>query len=1083
MIHSLIRRISVFLFLALIAGSAHAQTERMEASSTALQNDMFDFISINNVLMWMSNNGSMSHDPSTDKAGSEWPATSGKHVIFTDGLVFGGTIAGNIRVGGTTYRNGLQAGKILPSGVATDPADPRYRIYKARKMTTAEYALLSAADQQRFRQDFLQWPVEDGAPWTDMNKNGIYEPDFDDWLNRGSGSSSDTPWFIGDEVLWFVSNDLNATRTLNLYGSAPMGIEVHTLVWGYKSGGPLTNCVFVKHTLINKGADNIDNFYAAKWADTDLGDGLDDCIGIDTVLQCGYVYNGKARDEQYTDPPAAGYVLLQGLVAPASPGDTARFNFGMRTGFRNLRLSAFTFYLNGTAPYFDPDPGKPSGSAQMYNNFRGRLYSGAPMVDPTTGMATMFALSGDPIARSGWIDGELVQPGDRRLLMAHGPVQFAKGDTQEVVFALLVSQGSTNIGSVAALRNDARLIHSQFSQQPLVRRIPTVTYDVSYPGPNAARISLYAIVPEAVSVSGVLRRGSGPDLSLFALYDDGLHHDGASGDGIFGGDWDTTRLLEGVDCYIRARYSDGNPVDWPAGACIPLAGPVHTALHAIESDHLNYDHEANPGENIRFTVDLENGTPFIIDSWKIVDNGFHSEFPGTILLNEAIAPAGVAFRAYDAGDRNTYLTFDVPAAQPGGSAIKLPLTIYDSHNNCWRDSVMIQVKDFAGQPADYPAVHAKGPCTGNFYWRIVDRSVLQDHTYRITIDGTDTSSQRNVRITDLTAQTTLLPKQPLPDFHAHAFPVTDGWKLVGGYLQSYPWDENHLTEPHTNVTYVPDGHRWLTAVNYNGGFIPGTMFWGSKLTVFDMLPVKLVFDRNKTQKAYNYLRGGSPNYGCTGYFDIPVQAFDMSDSANPRRINLAFVEQKGNASNDNTWMPTTSNGDREYLLVFKSDYTSTPDTQYSNRKINFDAVNMDVLYAAWFVKTSATATFQDGDYFMIRQDITVTSRDTFYINPLGPINDFHRETIPDAISLRANYPNPFGAGSTIIPFDLPSRTHATLKVYDALGRLAATLLDETLDAGHHERAFKPASRLRSGYYTAELTAGGIRKTIRMLLIK
>jgi hypothetical protein len=1084
MIRCILRLISCLLGLVLIAGSAQAQRKGSPPPPATVTNDHFDFISINNVLMWMSNNGCMSHDPRTDGSGCEWPVSSGKHVIFAEGLVFGGTVSGEVRVGGATYRNGLQAGKILPTGVAADPSDPRYRIYKARKMNAADYALLSSADQQRIKEDFLRWPVEDGAPWTDKNSNGVYEPDFYDWLNLGDNSTSDTPWFIGDEVLWFVSNDMDASRTSNLYGSAPMRIEIQTLVWAYKSGGPLANSVFVKHKLINRSTSNIDNFYIAKWSDPDIGDGYDDCIGMDTALQCGFAYNGRSHDAIYPDPPAAGYVLLQTPVVPASPADTARVNFGTRAGFRNLSLSTFNFWVNTVAPYLDPTLGSPVGAQELYNNFRGLTSAGNSLIDPVTGKSTKITLAGDPITRTGWVDGVYLLPDDRRFLMVNGPLQFARGDTQEVVYALVVSQGSTNIRSVAALRDDARLVRLSFSQMPLVRRIPTVTCDVSYPGPNAARISIDAIVPEAISVSGVLRRGAGPDLSLFALYDDGLHRDGAAGDGIFGGDWDTTRLLEGVDCYIRARYSGGNPVDWPAGACIPLAGPVHTTLHAIESDHLNYDHEANPGENIRFSVDLANQTPFTIGQWRIVDNGFGTTPPGRIVLPDAIAPSGVSFRAYDASNPDTYLSFDVPASAQTGSGIYLPLLIFDSHNNCWRDSVLVQVKAPATQPVDYPAVHAEGPCTGNYRWRIVDRNALQNHTYKITIEGADSAVQRYATIQDLNSRQTLVSQQPLPDMYAHEFPTVDGWRLVGGYLLSYPWDENRMTEQYTSADYIPANHEWLYSYFYtNDGFVPGEMFLGSRLTMFDAVPVKLVFDRNRTQKAYNYLRGAVPNFGCVGYFDIPVQAFDMSDSAHPRQINLAFVEQKNSAANDNTWMPTTTGSDREYLFVLESDYSPTAQPEYLDKKINVDAVDMDILYGGWFVKYSSSSTFQDGDYFMIRQVITVSNRDVFYINPLGPVNGIRKETIPDAISLGANYPNPFGAAATTIPFDLPSRTHATLKVYDALGRLAATLLDETLNAGYHERTFKPAPRLRSGCYTAELTAGGIRKTIRMLLIK
>src|SRR5512143_1219783 len=75
-------------------------------------NDLTDFISINNVLMYMSNNGNMAYNPVASGNGFIFPKGSGKSVIFEDGFIWGGTVSGELRVGGSTYRQGLQAGPI-----------------------------------------------------------------------------------------------------------------------------------------------------------------------------------------------------------------------------------------------------------------------------------------------------------------------------------------------------------------------------------------------------------------------------------------------------------------------------------------------------------------------------------------------------------------------------------------------------------------------------------------------------------------------------------------------------------------------------------------------------------------------------------------------------------------------------------------------------------------------------------------------------------------------------------------------------------------------------------------------------------
>jgi len=93
-----------------------------------------------------------------------------------------------------------------------------------------------------------------------------------------------------------------------------------------------------------------------------------------------------------------------------------------------------------------------------------------------------------------------------------------------------------------------------------------------------------------------------------------------------------------------------------------------------------------------------------------------------------------------------------------------------------------------------------------------------------------------------------------------------------------------------------------------------------------------------------------------------------------------------------------------------------------------------------------------------------------------------RVSIPDGYVLNDNYPNPFNP-STIISFEIPAATKATLKVYDMLGRVVATLVDGNLTSGSYNYTFN-ATNLSSGVYLYELTtATGVRLTNKMTLIK
>jgi hypothetical protein len=91
-------------------------------------------------------------------------------------------------------------------------------------------------------------------------------------------------------------------------------------------------------------------------------------------------------------------------------------------------------------------------------------------------------------------------------------------------------------------------------------------------------------------------------------------------------------------------------------------------------------------------------------------------------------------------------------------------------------------------------------------------------------------------------------------------------------------------------------------------------------------------------------------------------------------------------------------------------------------------------------------------------------------------------SVPKIFALEQNYPNPFNP-STTIGFTLNVSGHTTLKIYDAVGREVATLVNEDLEAGvYHHRAFD-ASRLASGMYLARLVSGDKIQIRRMVLIK
>jgi hypothetical protein len=89
--------------------------------------------------------------------------------------------------------------------------------------------------------------------------------------------------------------------------------------------------------------------------------------------------------------------------------------------------------------------------------------------------------------------------------------------------------------------------------------------------------------------------------------------------------------------------------------------------------------------------------------------------------------------------------------------------------------------------------------------------------------------------------------------------------------------------------------------------------------------------------------------------------------------------------------------------------------------------------------------------------------------------------VPAAYRLEQNYPNPFNPGTTIA-FHVARAGQVRLRVYDITGREVATLANDVMQPGSYEARFD-GSRLASGIYFYQLSAGSFVETRKMMLVK
>jgi serine protease AprX len=102
---------------------------------------------------------------------------------------------------------------------------------------------------------------------------------------------------------------------------------------------------------------------------------------------------------------------------------------------------------------------------------------------------------------------------------------------------------------------------------------------------------------------------------------------------------------------------------------------------------------------------------------------------------------------------------------------------------------------------------------------------------------------------------------------------------------------------------------------------------------------------------------------------------------------------------------------------------------------------------------------------------------------ISGINENSNSEMPTQFNLSQNYPNPFNP-STVISYQLFSRSKVSLKVYDILGREVATLVNEEQQPGVYNSKFSILnSQLSSGIYFYRLQTKDYSATKKMILLK
>src|SRR4030095_3988652 len=175
--------------------------------------------------------------------------------------------------------------------------------------------------------DWNHWGdmVSFGAPFVDINNNGIYEPMVDQPGMKGAKQTIFVCLADANPLTHFSSEGFGGN-------TVPLGAEYHLTVWGYNSA-PYQDMMFLRWVVINKSTNAWDSTILSIVSDPDLGSSDDDYIGCDSARNLGYCYNGDNRDGD-------GGTNTYGINPPAVG------NLFMNCFNANSTLTSFDFFMN-----------------------------------------------------------------------------------------------------------------------------------------------------------------------------------------------------------------------------------------------------------------------------------------------------------------------------------------------------------------------------------------------------------------------------------------------------------------------------------------------------------------------------------------------------------------------------------------------------------------------------------------------------------------------------------------------------------------------------------------------------------------
>jgi hypothetical protein len=1038
---------------------------------------------VNNITSWISviaSPGGLGWPPLIRNSwNGTFPRGSGVGMIYREGLMIGGLVNDGslpvLRAQGVFYRTSMIPGKIIAQGQAENPSDPNVRrVWRVRpdyktadlRADAAEFFQKPlkdvtdadvAAVRQQYENDWMDWPASKGAPWYTTTGPDAYQ------VKYGPGFDPNNPNHVpgipgAHQTVWTVANDLNSDIGIQVFGSPSIGLELQVTEWAYSVSNPLNNIIFQQFRIIYKGTatsnpgSRIDSMYIVKWSDPDLGNYSDDLAGCDSVLGLGFVYNANTVDAEYQalgyPAPAVGFDFLQGpAYYTGNPNDSAVIGLKWRKGYKywsENALSAFVFFAAGTGI------SDPTNQYEWYNLMRAGLPRPAyPDYRPfwtafRDGYPTRYAVAGDPVTRTGWIDGREIPPGDRRIVLVTGPFSMSLGDTAEIVVALIGAMGADNISSVQVLKYYDS--YAQFAYDNLFV-LPSPP-----PSPNVKVAQLDRQI--------VLNWG-----------------------------WDE-KSVNSIENFNSAGFSfEGYNVYQLPSPNASLSEAVKIATYDLVNDvTVILDRTIDPKTGVLLLVPVQTGSNSGIKRYIDLKTDYVRQRP---LVNGQTYYYAVTAYAYNPDPTSPFRALEstpvvlavTPQSPPPGTR-------------------------YYGTVGDTLTVTRKsGKSDGQVVAILVDPSITTGHTYQVRFDNAGNWFVVDVNENKVKASSSnqsgddaypvvdgVLVKVMGPPLEGKEWLVTQG--AADRWFTGAPSSGGELLfggaylGPNFTGSSVAPGDFKSVEIRFTAKTAYDDTNGNGKYDLGE----KYYFDVTKGQKAFFYRTWSNATY--EGFFDVPFQVYDIENPASPRQLNVVVRDRNANLQWDISDAAEEVTP-YEYVWILDDNYDPTgtrwnpsTGTGFMTNGSNHSAY--PVLWALWLGQRGTREPYGADVTIQLIPNRVNTPADTFqYVTQKPTIGDIQLAK-EDVEKINA-FPNPY-YGFNLMETDrlvkyitfnhLPKK--ATIRIFNLAGVLVRTIYkDDDTQFARWDLRNEHNLPVASGIYIAHIDMPEIGKTkiVKLMIVQ